>query len=413
MKRKMCLIGALLIVFLSAGYIWSGTNDARYKALQYVLHCLEGIIPDEERLASVLYQPAMLLCKKYGFEDLMDDLLFTRAEEYAWLGKDEKALETYQKIIEEYPDATIYAGEHEEYGPPLRLKGDEKYREYLRKHLNLSAEKAILGIAKLYTTQNKYREAIQLLDDLFNKYFESGNLSEDTLAGVFEDLDPEQTSPSLESPELFGNRADKQALLRSGKYYFKLGELEKAMENFSKLIEYWPKTSELTTSVVRHYSGPSTHEDKIDKNPSGFGFWWPSEEIENIQANYVSAKIKLQPPKWNIQWTKKHPGIGKIIVYIGIDGYNPEDILPETVLLNDTVKVQSYGIERGLHARPKKHEKDFEEEVLQVMFNKFDSIQSLRCPNVGEEYDIIFSGELKDGKIFVGSDRVNILGKPQ
>ncbi|MEA1991105.1 MAG: hypothetical protein U9N58_02780 [Thermodesulfobacteriota bacterium] len=48
--------------------------------------------------------------------------------------------------------------------------------------------------------------------------------------------------------------------------------------------------------------------------------------------------------------------------------------------------------------------------VMLVKFNKFKAIETLSEMIHGEEYDIIVSGELKDGKRFKGSARITITG---
>jgi hypothetical protein len=57
-----------------------------------------------------------------------------------------------------------------------------------------------------------------------------------------------------------------------------------------------------------------------------------------------------------------------------------------------------------------KFSKKFKGPVMLVRFNEFKTMETLSEMISGEEYDIIVSGELKDGKRFKGSARITITG---
>ena len=57
-----------------------------------------------------------------------------------------------------------------------------------------------------------------------------------------------------------------------------------------------------------------------------------------------------------------------------------------------------------------KFSKKYKGPVMLVKFNKFKAMETLSEMIPGEEYDIIVSGELKDGKRFKGSAKITITG---
>ena len=57
-----------------------------------------------------------------------------------------------------------------------------------------------------------------------------------------------------------------------------------------------------------------------------------------------------------------------------------------------------------------KFSKKYKGPVMLVRFNKFKAMETLSEMISGEEYDIIVSGELKDGKRFKGNAKITITG---
>jgi hypothetical protein len=109
-----------------------------------------------------------------------------------------------------------------------------------------------------------------------------------------------------------------------------------------------------------------------------------------------------------------------------------EEIVPETLLLNYLVHPQPWRFGQGekialifdlregrdlneirglkdWHNGSKFLEK-YKGPVMLVRFNKFKAMETLSEMIPGEEYDIIVSGELKDGKRFKGSAMITITG---
>lgn len=115
-----------------------------------------------------------------------------------------------------------------------------------------------------------------------------------------------------------------------------------------------------------------------------------------------NAKIDIRQNEWNIEWLKDDAkGQGKIQCYIGnISGHSVEEIDVKSILLDNVVPV---GLEVNIVSHP-----DFQGQALKIMFNKFDAIKTLGAPFSGQEYDIVITGRLANGKMFQGSDKIRI-----
>jgi len=163
----------------------------------------------------------------------------------------------------------------------------------------------------------------------------------------------------------------------------------------------------------------------------------------------ISSTLKLRPTQWNLNWynwIKQHQEETEwiahfaekvsILCLIGNLKDNQgnlqsvEEITPETILLNDILAPQPWVFNREekialilkskkdrypkkikgfkeWHHR-KKSLKDYKGPVMLVKFNKFKAMETIPAMIPRKEYEVIVSGELKDGKRFKGSAKIEI-----
>ncbi len=201
--------------------------------------------------------------------------------------------------------------------------------------------------------------------------------------------------------------------------------------------------------------GPSTFVKKYNKwkmtnkFASDEDLW---EYLDYIKPEeIISSTTKIRPNRWNLNWynwIKEHIDERKwirrfaervcILCMIGNlkdnegNPHSVEEIVPETLLLNYLVHPQPWRFGQGgkialifdlrkgrdlnkmrgfkdWHNKSK-FSKKYKGHVMLVKFNKFKAMETLSEMIPGEEYDIIVSGELKDGKRFKGSARITITG---
>jgi hypothetical protein len=165
----------------------------------------------------------------------------------------------------------------------------------------------------------------------------------------------------------------------------------------------------------------------------------------------LSSTTIIRPNRWNLNWynwIKEHIEEKKwirrfaervcilcMISNLKDNEGNPhsvEEIAPEKFLLNYLVHPQPWRFGQGEKMAlifdlrenrdlnkmrglkdwhdGSKFSKKFNGPVMLVKFNKFKAMETLLEMIHGEEYDIIVSGELKNGKRFKGSARITITG---
>jgi len=167
------------------------------------------------------------------------------------------------------------------------------------------------------------------------------------------------------------------------------------------------------------------------------------------EQEIISSTLKIHPKHWNLNWynwIKEHQEEREWIKYfaekvsilclIGNLKDNQgnlqsvEEISPETILLNDILAPQPLMFKReekiALTLKSKKDRylkkmKDFKEwhhknrslknykgPVMLVKFNKFKAMETIPEMTARKEYEVIVSGELKDGKLFKGTAKIEI-----
>lgn len=185
----------------------------------------------------------------------------------------------------------------------------------------------------------------------------------------------------------------------------------------NKLIAEFDKREVMTYLLESPRKEPLQPGDKIDITISALlescQYVSGSSEVEIIES--LESTAEIQPNKWNIHWLdkddKKQPAEGKINCYLGnITGHNVDDVLIETILLNDSVPVSEHGKKEKAGVKTKKHRKNFEGDILEIKFNKFDAIKSLGEIKIGDIVTVIVTGKLSDGKTFIGEDTLQIIG---
>jgi hypothetical protein len=165
----------------------------------------------------------------------------------------------------------------------------------------------------------------------------------------------------------------------------------------------------------------------------------------------ISSTTKIRPNRWNLNWynrIKEHMEERKwikrfaervcVLCIIGNlkdnkgNPHSVEEIVPETLLLNYLVHPQPWWFGQGGEIalifdlregrdlneirgfkdwhNGSKFSKKYKGPVMLVRFNKFKAMETLSEMIPGEDYDIIVSGELKDGKRFKGSAKITITG---
>ena len=169
----------------------------------------------------------------------------------------------------------------------------------------------------------------------------------------------------------------------------------------------------------------------------------PEEEI------VISSTLRIYPKRWNFNWynwIRKHMNERNwinhfaekvsILCLIGNlkdnqgNPHSVKEISPETILLNNVLPAQPWRFMKeektALILKSKEDPylrrwkgfkewhltnrflKEYEGPVMLVKFNKFKAMETLPGMVPGEEYEVIVSGELKDGKRFKGSAKITI-----
>ena len=176
------------------------------------------------------------------------------------------------------------------------------------------------------------------------------------------------------------------------------------------------------------------------------------EYLDYIKPEEIlSSTTIIRPNRWNLNWynrIKEHieerewiKGFAERVCILCMIGnlkdnegnsHSVEEIVPEKLLLNYLVHPQPWWFGQGEKIalifdlregrdlnkmrgfknwhNENKFSKKYKGPVMLVKFNKFKAMETLSEMIPGEEYDIIVSGELKDGKRFKGSAKITIKG---
>lgn len=138
--------------------------------------------------------------------------------------------------------------------------------------------------------------------------------------------------------------------------------------------------------------------------------------------------VKFAPDKWNIAWLKdkgRGEKEGHINCYIGriegdptigVESYEVDKIdigfleLTVEIPVAETYALSPEGPSQILNSHP-----GFKGRVLKVKFNKFKAISTLQENEnelkVGEDYEVLIRGKMKDGQDFSGKSTIQIIGK--
>lgn len=185
----------------------------------------------------------------------------------------------------------------------------------------------------------------------------------------------------------------------------------------NKLIAEFDRREAMAYLLKSPRKEPLQPGDKIDITISALlnsgQYVSGSSEVEIIES--LDATAEIQPDKWNIHWLdkddKKQPAKGKIKCYLGnIPGHNVDDVLVEAILLNDSVPVSERGKKEKADVKIKEHHKNFEGDIIEIKFNKFDAIKSLGEIKIVGIVTVNIVGKLSDGKTFIGEDTIQIIG---
>jgi len=169
----------------------------------------------------------------------------------------------------------------------------------------------------------------------------------------------------------------------------------------------------------------------------------PEEQI------IISSKLRIRPTGWNLNWynwIKKHieerewiKHFAERVSILCLIGnlkdnkgtlYSVKEISLETILLNDILPPQPWMFKReekiALILKSKKDRypkkikgfkewhhrkrflKDYKGPIMLVKFNKFKAMETIPEMTTRKEYEVIVSGELKDGKPFKGTAKIEI-----
>ncbi len=220
----------------------------------------------------------------------------------------------------------------------------------------------------------------------------------------------------------------KDAVLLDIEYHDKDGSIKKIPTTFVRDGEKWKNTNKFASD-----------ED----------LW---EYLDYIKPEeIISSTTKIRPNRWNLNWynrIKEHMeerkwirGFAERVCILCMIGnlkdnegnpHSVEEIVPETLLLNYLVHPQHWRfgqVEKIALIFDLREDQDlskisgfkdwhnetgflekYKGPVMLVRFNKFKAMETLSEMIPGEEYDIIVSGELKDGKRFKGSAKITITG---
>ena len=199
-----------------------------------------------------------------------------------------------------------------------------------------------------------------------------------------------------------------------------------------------------STFVQEHNKWKMTNKFASDEDLWEYLDYIKPEEI-------ISSSTRIRPNRWNLNWynwIKEHVEEKKwirrfaervcILCIIGDlkdnegNPHRVEEIAQETLLLNYLVHPQPwkfgqeektaliFDLREGRDLNKMRGFKDWHDgskflkkykgPVMLVKFNKFNAMETLSEMIPGKEYDIIVSGELKDGKRFNGSAMITITG---
>lgn len=177
----------------------------------------------------------------------------------------------------------------------------------------------------------------------------------------------------------------------------------------------------------------------------------PQDRLNSILNNLssegyiIKADSLIHPSAWNLKWhkwvreNKNNKLVDRlcrkisILCIIGnLEGNNSvEDILPETIKLNGKVSpmpwkdgIFSFIFDPAKNNKPHwkdtcfigwhehcKSLKGFSGPVMLVRFNKYDAIENLIEKKPNKNYNISIAGKLKNGKIFVSTAKIKLIGK--
>ncbi len=132
-----------------------------------------------------------------------------------------------------------------------------------------------------------------------------------------------------------------------------------------------------------------------------------AEKVVDVY-NAKKCKIKIEPHKWNLNWSEDNANPeGLINVWIGEleEGISVEDIDISTIVLNGNVPVtKNVGYENN---------EQFQGKILHLQFKKKDSFATVFLPKKGDKREICIEGKLKNGEKFIGRTEIEIIGKPK
>ncbi len=124
--------------------------------------------------------------------------------------------------------------------------------------------------------------------------------------------------------------------------------------------------------------------------------------------NSKKCKIKIEPHKWNLNWSEDEANPeGLINVWIGEleEGINVDDIDISTIVLNGKVPAaKNIGYENN---------EQFQGKILHLQFKKKASFDTVFLPKKGDKREICIEGKLKNGDKFIGRTEIEIIGKPK
>jgi hypothetical protein len=232
----------------------------------------------------------------------------------------------------------------------------------------------------------------------------------------------------MDKTYIIGKQVYKHAMLLIVESHLKDGSIMRGPSTFVRENGLWKTTFE--------FSSDEKLWDYID--------YIKPEEI-------ISSTTRIRPNRWNLNWynwIKEHIEGKKwirrfaervcILCMIGNlkdnegNPHSVEEIVPETLLLNYLVHPQPWRFGQGEKIalifdlregrdlnkmrgfkdwhNKNKFSKKYKGPVMLVRFNKFKAMETFSEMIPEEEYDIMVSGELKNGKRFKGSVKITITG---
>lgn len=182
--------------------------------------------------------------KKEELQSLADDVELTIGD--YWCEKQEyhNAIQQYEKVIRDYPEATRSPGESLHFLPGMRdLQTGANSRIgilYVDRYPHLTMDSATVRIAKIYILQDNYKDALDILQTMVNRHVQKGTLSDDYTLRVPSEFEGFSLKDNRYASNLIVNRPDKKALHLIALCQVKLGNYNKAIEAYNKLLEYFP-----------------------------------------------------------------------------------------------------------------------------------------------------------------------------